>query len=238
MACQDSSQVSYSKLCTIISVNSSSAVGVSHQITVNRLAKAGLNSFFPKSPPGFIVANILNPSRPYKVSSETSGTTKLLSLSKTEFRRSMTLSSAREISSINSGLPLFMAWTRGPDFQVKSWTWSCCCLLAGRRPPIKSEDSVFWWHCTVKSPPLEIISHNEVFPDPVYPTNNTGSSNLAALDNKHKLRRVELVSTKCVGKNSSISPIKVSETAKISSSSIFCRLKTFSIACLILSASL
>jgi hypothetical protein len=80
----------------------------STHISVNLFLKAGDNSLFPKSPPGFIVATI---TKPFYATIDSacnppfSGNNKLLSLSNTEFNRSNTLSSANEISSIKNTPP-------------------------------------------------------------------------------------------------------------------------------------
>ena len=106
------------------------------QISVNRDLSAGLNSRLPKSPPGFIVANIRNcssaltsllklwtallscahtgPSPPF------SARVIVLDGSKTEFRRSKTASSARLISSKSNIQPSFIDVTRGPSTHSNS----------------------------------------------------------------------------------------------------------------------
>ena len=84
----------------------------STHISVNLFLKAGLNSLFPKSPPGFIVATITNPSFAFISSAlfpPFSGKFKVFSLSNTEFNLSNTLSSANDISSIKNSYPYYIA---------------------------------------------------------------------------------------------------------------------------------
>ena len=84
------------------------------QISVKRFLRAGLNSRFPKSPPGFIVPITKNPSSALISSTSSppfSGNTNILSfsVSNIEFNLSKTLSSARDISSMRNIPPYFIA---------------------------------------------------------------------------------------------------------------------------------
>ena len=87
-------------------------------------------SFFPKSPPGFIVETTLKCSAAKIVSTSCweeplllpfSARTRVLSGSSTLFSRSRTESSAREISSHKNMAPSFMARTRGPSDHSNSF---------------------------------------------------------------------------------------------------------------------
>lgn len=89
----------------------------STQISVNLFRKAGESSRFPKSPPGFIVEMITNVGlATISQFSPFSGSSRVRSLSSTEFSLSRTLSSASEISSIKSTPPCSIALTKGPFY--------------------------------------------------------------------------------------------------------------------------
>ena len=97
---------------------STRSVTAGTQISVNRLRRAGLSSRFPKSPPGFIVANILKsscartsypcslPPGTDESSPPFSARTRVLDGSRTEFSLSSTASSAKLISSRSNKCPL------------------------------------------------------------------------------------------------------------------------------------
>ena len=108
------------------SSGSSRALGIQH--SVNLLRRAGLNSRFPKSSPGFIVAKRRNSG--WATISQSSDPPRSESVnvrsgSKTELRRSMTASAARLISSMRMASPFCMACTSGPsdhsNGDAKSW---------------------------------------------------------------------------------------------------------------------
>ena len=93
------------------------------QISVNRLRSAGESSFFPKSPPGFMVAIRRNPSAATissTFSPDFSASVRVALGSSTEFKRSKTASSAREISSISNMSPFRIAVTSGPSAHANS----------------------------------------------------------------------------------------------------------------------
>ena len=106
----------------IICLRSSRPFSGDTQISVKRLRSAALSSFFPKSPPGFIVARRRNAGAAVMLSMQSppfSGTVIWRSFSRTEFMRSSTASSASEISSSRKMSPFFIVDSSGPSCQLK-----------------------------------------------------------------------------------------------------------------------
>ena len=95
----------------------------STQISVILFRRAGLSSFLPKSPDGFMVATMLKPSAPtILMASEElfSDKMSILSCSKTELSLSRTESLAKDISSISSRPPVCIASTKMPSCHSKT----------------------------------------------------------------------------------------------------------------------
>mmetsp|Transcript_2419 Transcript_2419/g.9383 ORF Transcript_2419/g.9383 Transcript_2419/m.9383 type:complete len:340 (+) Transcript_2419:13741-14760(+) len=133
-----------------------------------------------------------------------SGNVRVRPGSKTLFKRSKTLSSARDSSSTNKISPCFIANTKGPSSHANGslfWFWvsfsvsfsslsssiplspptncSPALLRVGRNPPRKSPVSVCWWQFRIRSFwPRSRLSNctMDVFPHPVSPTRSAGSS--------------------------------------------------------------
>ena len=113
----------------------SSSISGTH-ISVNLFRRAGDNSFFPKSPPGFIVANIRKVSAPTTTSAPFppfSASVIVRPGSSTLLRRSSTASSASDISSSKMKLPSRIAWTRGPSCHSKRLLYFCCCCFTASK---------------------------------------------------------------------------------------------------------
>jgi len=101
----------------------------STHISVILFLRAGLNSFFPKSPEGFIVATMLNYEWAIILIASLelfSERVKVLYFSNTEFNLSRTESLAKDISSINSNPPFYMDSTNIPSFHSNTIFNSFC----------------------------------------------------------------------------------------------------------------
>mmetsp|Transcript_110329 Transcript_110329/g.191127 ORF Transcript_110329/g.191127 Transcript_110329/m.191127 type:complete len:453 (+) Transcript_110329:2433-3791(+) len=167
--------------CRMTRRSSSMPMDEGTKISVIRLRRAGDSSFFPKSPPGFIVAIMRKFSCPV-ISSilllPFSGSVRPRLLSNTLFRRSRHASSARLISSSMKWWPCRMAVTNGPSDQAKSFPSAASSAGVGRRLPRKSELSVCWWQFTMLSSVCARKAYSwqiVVLPPPVSPTSTNGS---------------------------------------------------------------
>lgn len=115
----------------------------STHISVILFLRAGLSSFLPKSPEGFMVATMLNPSYPMILIASVelfSDKISILSDSKTELSLSRTESLANDISSMSSKPPVYMASTNIPSCHSKTILSSILSLLTFLYNSLRSSD--------------------------------------------------------------------------------------------------